>query len=221
MAEGKPGNQWSELNDDAVIDEMLRDANSKYWSTCSEYVRYFIARNFFNLPQQMKEEVVQETILSICRSLATFRRQSKLTTWIVTIARNRAIDALRRQTEIQLWEISSEEPYEHPEDETEPSTARASKTPEEITLIEEEIQEALAAIGVFIQEHAKSQRNRQILQYVMLDGYSYEKTAQILGVPAPVIGYVVRSARGYLRQALSGSPAKQRASGQEEFPFRE
>lgn len=203
MADGKPGNQWSELNDDAVIDEMLRDANSGYWSTCNDYVRYFIGRTFLNLSPQMKEEAVQETILSIYKSLSAFQRRSKLTTWVVSIARNRAIDALRRQAEIQQWEISPEEPREHPEDEAEPSTARAPKTPEEITLIDERIQETLAAIEAFIQKHAKSRRNRRILQHVLLDGYSHEETAQILGVPAPVIGYVVRSARDYLRQEPS------------------
>ena len=221
MADGKPGNQWSELNENAVIDKMLQDANSEYWSICSEYVRYFIGRNFLNLPLQMKEEVVQETILSIYKSLAVFRRQCKLTTWIVSIARNRAIDVLRRLADIQQWEISPEEPREHPEDEAEPSTARVSKTPEEITLLYEQIQETLDAIEVFIQKHAKSRRNRQILQYVLLDGYSHEETAQILGVPAPVIGYVVRSARDYLRQALSGSPDKQKEAEREESPFRE
>lgn len=203
MAEGKPGNQWSELNDDAVIDEMLQDAGSEYWSLCSEYVRYFIGKKFPNLFRQLKDEVVQETVLSIYKSLSAFRRESKFTTWVASIAYNRAIDALRRQADIQQWEIGSEDPLEHPEDEAELSDARVSKTPEEIALLSEKIQETLAAIEAFIQQHAKSRRNRQILQHVLLDGYSHEETARMLRVPAPVIGYVVRSAREYLRRELS------------------
>ena len=61
-------------------------------------------------------------------------------------------------------------------------------------------------IEEFLLLHTKPERNKQILQMVLIEGYSYEDTAQILGENAPVVGYIVRLARSYLRQQLSQSP---------------
>jgi RNA polymerase sigma-70 factor (ECF subfamily) len=205
MAEGKPGNPWSELNEHRVVEKMLGDANSEYWSTCREYVRYFIGGNFLNLPAQIKEEVVQETILSIYRGLSSFRGQCKFTTWVISVARSRAIDALRRQSEIEQWETGSEDAPDHAENETEPAPLPVSKTPEEIVLTNDQIHEVFAKIEEFLRKHGKAGRNRRILQLVLVEGYTQEEAAQILGVPAPVIGYVVRTARNYLRHELSFS----------------
>jgi RNA polymerase sigma factor (sigma-70 family) len=200
MTEGKSRNQWFELNDKSVIETMLINTDSEHWGRCSEFIRYFIEHQFPNLLQHLKDEAIQDTMLSVHRGLSTFRYQSNFTTWLATIARNRAIDALRRHTEITRWEEYPDDPPESNKDKAESSLTNRPRTPEEIVLTRERILETLAAIEAYLQMRANAERNRQILQMVLLEGKSYEETAQILGVPAPVVGYVARTARSYLRQ---------------------
>src|ERR1700676_514167 len=104
MTEGKPRNQWSELNETAVIEAMLMNADSEHWSKCNAFIRYYIEQQFSNLWPHFKEETVQDILLSVHKSLFTFRYQSKFTTWLIAIAHNRAIDVLRLQAEITHWE---------------------------------------------------------------------------------------------------------------------
>ncbi len=206
MTERKPHNQWSELNNMAVIEAMLMNNESEHWGKCREFIRYFIEKQFSSLLPHLKDEVVQETMLSVHKGLSTFRSKSKCTTWLASIARNRAIDALRRQTNITQWEIHPDGLLENHEDVPVSSTTNPPRTPEEIALTHERMQETFAAIEVFLQMHANYERNRQILQMILLDGYGYEETAQTLGVPAPIVGYVARAARNYLRQELFYKP---------------
>lgn len=47
--------------------------------------------------RQLAEEVVQDVMLAAWQSAAGFRGESKVLTWLLTIARNRAINAQRRR----------------------------------------------------------------------------------------------------------------------------
>jgi RNA polymerase sigma-70 factor (ECF subfamily) len=46
---------------------------------------------------QLAEEVLQDVMLAVWRSAGTFRGDSKVLTWLLTIARNRAINATRKK----------------------------------------------------------------------------------------------------------------------------
>lgn len=202
MLESKPHEQWSRLNELEIVEAMQLNRESEHWGMCSEFVRHFLDRKFSNLPSHLKDEVVQETILSVYRSFATFRHESKFTTWVVSIARNRAIDALRRPADTGQAETSLDDLAEFSENGADLSTSLLSKTPEEITLTNELLRETMIATEAFIQMHAKRGRNRQILYMVLFQGLSQKETAERLGVPAPVVGVVVRNARAHLRQVL-------------------
>lgn len=52
--------------------------------------------NYVNDPV-LAEEVLQDVMLAVWKSAATFRGEAKVLTWLLTIARNRAINAQRRQ----------------------------------------------------------------------------------------------------------------------------
>lgn len=206
MTEGKPGYQWSELNDEAVIEAMLINAESEHWNKCSAFIRYLIEKRFSNLSPQFQADTIQDILLSVHKNLPTFRYQSKFTTWLTAIARNRTIDVLRLHAEITRRERHLDDLPENHESDIESSTSNVPRTPEEIVLTKERIREVIIAIEVFLQLHTKPERNRQILQMVLFDGYSYEEAAQALGINAPVVGHVVRSARIYLDQKVSHAP---------------
>lgn len=191
---------WSRLNEPAFIEALRQDCDPACWEMCGEFVRFFLGRKFSNLPSHMKDEVVQETMLAVHKNLATFRFESKFTTWIVSVARNRTIDSLRRLAGIHF--VSTDELPDLIENGLEVAALALSQTPEEIVLTNEKIQSVFAAIEAFLQMHKKSERNRQILRLVLFDGLSQKEAASQLGVPAPVVGVVVRAARTYLRQEL-------------------
>src|SRR5260370_24170641 len=96
MAERKSGNRWSALNDAEVIVAMLSSTDSEYWGTCSDFLRYLLEKHFSKLSWQLKEDIAQDIMLKLSKSLSSFRGQCKFTTWLVSVIRNRTIDVLRR-----------------------------------------------------------------------------------------------------------------------------
>ena len=52
--------------------------------------------------QQLAEEVLQDVMLAAWNGAAGFRAESKVRTWLLTIARNRAINTRRRRTFTQV-----------------------------------------------------------------------------------------------------------------------
>ncbi|GAC1429395.1 MAG: hypothetical protein PVS3B3_28670 [Ktedonobacteraceae bacterium] len=210
MTEGTPQNKWSKLNDVTVIEAMLIDKHSEHWNTCHEYIQYIVKTKFGNLSPDFQQDAIQEGMLSVHKNLATFRRDCKLTSWLTTVAKNNAITQIRRQKDLQLREVHSESSSESPDDEIGHPALSTSKSPEEIALTNERIRETFAMLEDFLKpsntsegSKAWSDRNREILQMVLIDGESQEKTAQALGIPAPNIGYMVRAVRTYLSQKLS------------------
>lgn len=207
MTESK-SHRWSILNDAEVVKAMRKDRNSEHWEKCDAFVRYYIEIQFSNLLPHLKEETTQDILLLAFTHLSSFRAESSFITWLSAIAHNRAIDVVRKQKKITSWEQHPDDlPEDHEGDIGNPIIS-PSRTPEQLVLTRELIEEVLAAIEDFLQDHGKSDRNREILQMVMIDEQSYEETAQVLNINAPVVGYVVRSARIYLREALSSAKGK-------------
>ncbi len=143
MTESKPRYQWSELNDKAVIEAMLMNADSEHWDKCSAFIRYFIEKQFSNLLPHRKDETVQEILISVHKGLSTFRYHCKFTTWLVVIARNRAIDVLRQQAEITQWERHLDNLPESHENDIESLISNVPRTSEEIVLTQERIREVI------------------------------------------------------------------------------
>src|SRR5437879_5296576 len=105
IMEEKSNIKWPGPDDRAVVEEMLNSSDSKHWDECCEFVRKFIDIRYSTHPPHLKEEAVQETMLSVKRGLHSFLFKSKFTTWLASIARNRVIDELRKQHDIAQWEI--------------------------------------------------------------------------------------------------------------------
>ena len=148
-------------------------------------------------------------MLSVHKNLAAFRKDCKLTSWLTTVARTNAITQIRRQKDLLRREVHTESSSESQDDELDSLEISTSKTPEEIALTNERIQETFAMIEAFLMPSTASEgskvwaeRNREILQMVLIDGESQERTAQKLGIPAPNVGYMVRAARAYLSEKL-------------------
>jgi RNA polymerase sigma-70 factor, ECF subfamily len=127
----------------------------------------------------LADEVIQETYLKIWSSAGQFDPAlASPITWMVAIARNRAIDLLRKKAEISIEEVP--EVMDVAADTPEPLAAR------EMT---EELRRLLACIGRLDAER------RKLVLLAYYNGFSREQLAKQFGKP-------VNSIKTWLRRSL-------------------
>jgi RNA polymerase sigma factor (sigma-70 family) len=202
MIEEKSTIKWPGLDEKAVVEEMLDYSDSRHWGECCDFIRKLINVRYSSHPPDLREEAVQETMYSVRKGLHTFCYKSKLTTWLTSIARNCVVNELRIRNKFSRWEIHLDDPPENYGTEVDALIKNVPKTPEEDYLTRELLEEVFDALEEYLMIHAKRERNREILELVIREGHSHEETAKMLGVPSPVVGYIVRSAKRYVRNRL-------------------
>lgn len=132
------------------------------------------------------EEVVQETMIAVWKNAKSYREQSQVSSWILGIARNKALDRARaRQRE--------------PEFSKEKLDRRASSraTPEQITQREAQIERVRTALEKLSPEH------REVMVLAFYNDLSYSEIAQILDCPEGTVKSRVYYAKEQLRRILS------------------
>lgn len=78
----------------AMADGDIRALNELYARHGPMLLGYLTARVS---NRQLAEELLQDVMLAVWEHAATFEARAKVTTWMLTIARNRAINATRRK----------------------------------------------------------------------------------------------------------------------------
>jgi RNA polymerase sigma-70 factor (ECF subfamily) len=126
--------------------------------------------------RDLAEEVTQETFLRAFRFIARFRGESKFSSWLMRIARNCAMDALRGRHRDEQHKETAE-----PSAVTDGGVARA------------ELDAALAAI---------SEDHRQVFLLVEILGLSYQEAADALQVNVGTVKSRMFRARQRLCRAL-------------------
>lgn len=114
------------------------------------------------------EELVQEVFIKVSKGLKSYKHNSSPKTWIFSIARNVAIDDVRKRKRRIMHDTSSFD------ERIGTAERNASQTPEKILLQNEEEQELFQAI----QQLKKGFRDVLILRGVK--GFSVRETAEIL-----------------------------------------
>lgn len=133
----------------------------------------------------MAEELVQETMLTLWRRADSFDpRQASASTWIFTIARNKRIDALRRESRPDL------DPDEPALAITPPAHADEALAATESELI---LRQAITALP---------QEQAELLRICYYGDKSHRQIAQELGIPLGTVKSRLRLALSRLRQAL-------------------
>lgn len=128
---------------------------------------------------RLAEEVLQDVMLAVWRSAPRFRGECRLGTWLLTIARNRAINAYHRQ----VVPAASVLPLEDPDD------ARYLFTPDP-TEPHHELYEAIASLP---------DEFRETLELVFFHGLSLAETAHVLDVPGGTVKSRLHRAKERLR----------------------
>lgn len=134
----------------------------------------------------LADEVIQDAYMKIWRSAGDFDpRLASPTTWMVAIARNRAIDLIRKKTELAL----EEEPagLEVADDSPDPSARRE---------MSDELRRLLACLGGLDEER------RRIVLLAYYNGWSREQLAVKFGKPVNTIKTWLRRSLIELRECL-------------------
>ena len=150
--------------------------------------------------QHEAQDVAQEAFVRAYQGIGAFRREAKLSTWLVSITmnlcRNRRRWWARRK---QLIAGSLDDPGDTEEDAIGREAADPSPGPSQMAQRHEQHQQVLAALQQLDQAH------RSIVILRDLQGYAYEEIAQMLGCQVGTVKSRLNRARLQLRALLDGT----------------
>lgn len=135
--------------------------------------------------QQTVEEVFNDVMFEVWRQAKTFRRESKVATWVFGIAHNLGLNAVRarRGTVVDLEET----------DETQISDSSTQALAEQSNLTEK-IRGAMMRL---------SNEHRAVIELTFYHGFSYAEIARIVNCPVNTVKTRMFHARRQLRELLS------------------
>ena len=133
----------------------------------------------------LSEDVLSEVFLYVWRQADAFEAKSKVSTWLLAIARYKAISALRRRSDEQLDDVTAaavEDPADDPE------IALHGKQRSAL------VRKCLMKL---------SPAHRQVIDLVYYHEKSIEEVAQIVGIPANTVKTRMFYARDHLAELLA------------------
>src|SRR2546425_2779692 len=193
--------QWPGSDDRAVVYDMLDNADSPHWAACREYVNRCVTKLVFKwrCSPALREDVVQDSMLSVMKSLCDFQFQCRLTTWLMMIVDRRMADVMRSEKRRLAKEADSLDTTNLYGERDNERDVPSIHTVEEECLVREELRCVTAYLQEYLAYHSKPERNKQLLNLVLFRGFSVSEAAALLGVPSPTASYIVRNARRYVR----------------------
>jgi RNA polymerase sigma-70 factor (ECF subfamily) len=129
---------------------------------------YRFVLRFLN-DEALAEDMVSEVFLDVWRQAERFERRSQVSTWLMAIARNKALSALRRRSTEELDEEVAEF-IEDPSDTPEVSMQKRQQT----TVLQECLTQLSAA-------------HREIVDLVYYHEKTIEEVAEIISVPVNTV----------------------------------
>jgi RNA polymerase sigma-70 factor (ECF subfamily) len=135
----------------------------------------------------LAEDLVSEVFLDAWRQAATFESKSQVSTWLLAIARYKALSALRRRTD------------DHLDDQMAASIEDTADSPETAVGIKDRnsiVQKCLIQL---------SPAHREVIDLVYYHEKSVDEVAQIVGVPPATVKTRMFYARSKLADLLKGA----------------
>jgi RNA polymerase sigma-70 factor (ECF subfamily) len=129
---------------------------------------YRFALRFLN-DESLAEDMVSEVFLDVWRQAERFEARSKVSTWLLAMARNKALSVLRRRSTEELDEEVAEF-IEDPSDNPEVSMQKKQQA--------SSLQECLTQL---------SPAHREIIDLVYYHGKTIEEVVEIIGVPVNTV----------------------------------
>jgi RNA polymerase sigma-70 factor (ECF subfamily) len=138
------------------------------------------------------EDIAQEVFVQVFKSVGSFRRESKLSTWIYRIAINLCKN---RSKYLRVRHASDQEPLE-PDEGGGAAAFGASERPDDVATgkqVERVVQRALVALEPSF---------RECLVLRDLEDLSYEEIAEITGLPDGTVKSRIHRARARLKELV-------------------
>ncbi|HEY6257620.1 MAG TPA: sigma-70 family RNA polymerase sigma factor [Xanthobacteraceae bacterium] len=184
----RPANSNDAGSDEAL---MARLAEGDRQAMRALYARHHVSVYRFALRlvgnPATAEDIVSEVFIEVWRHAASFEGRARLSTWILTIARNKAVSALRGRSDQPL------------------DDAAAAAIPDQAITAEERL-DASQRGAVLRQCLAElSPAHREIVDLVYYHERSVEEAATILGVPAATVKTRMFYARKRLAECLQAA----------------
>jgi RNA polymerase sigma-70 factor (ECF subfamily) len=141
------------------------------------------------------EDITQDSLLKILDNVDTFRGESKFTTWAMKIAVREGYSELRRKRydDISLEQYSSYDPDEKDAVEIEHEQAGPDQITHESILVQKVMK---------IMEKQLTDKQKKVLQHLMIDQIPMTVVADIMGSNRNAIYKLVHDARLKLRKSL-------------------
>ena len=142
--------------------------------------------------QSMAEDVVQEAFVSLWRSGARYdATRGSVRTWVLSVVRNRAIDAFRRESAKGGRDVSEE------------GIAERMPAPE-LTDAEVERRDEARQVRKALVELPPDQR--QVIELAYFGGFTHSQIADMLALPSGTVKGRMRLGLTKMRLALGDSP---------------
>jgi RNA polymerase sigma-70 factor (ECF subfamily) len=135
----------------------------------------------------LAEDLVSDVFLDVWRQAAAFKARSQVSTWLLAIARNKAISAMRRRRDEQLDEqalATVEDPADDPQTVAENDSRAAI------------VQKCLARL---------SPAHRKVLDLVYYHEKSIDEIAEIIGIAASTVKTRAFYARSQMQKHLKSA----------------
>ncbi len=192
-------NAWSKLKEPGVVQEMLSNADSHYWTLCYELIPLMVRKAMLraHLPSSLEEDIIQQVMEALVRDLSHLRKEGSFIAWLAQVVASKVVDAQRYSIRRDR-PCTSLEQLKDDEGEIEYFAVPAIRATESECLIREQLREAIAKLRMFLALHRKAGRNAEILHAVLLDDRKCADVARELEIDCQVVRYVVSMARRYL-----------------------
>src|SRR5207249_4461529 len=174
-----------QAGDEAAFQDLFR----KYAPRVLQLARRFVGS------QAQAEELTQDVFVQIFRFRHRYKPQSRLTTWVFTIATNLCLNELRRperQLRVDLWERRDGE--DRPEGPPLPDPAAV--TPEEGAATRELAEQLQAAVA------GLPPKQRMALLLSRVDGLAYRDVGEAMGCSEGAVKALLFRATQTLKQSL-------------------
>jgi RNA polymerase sigma-70 factor, ECF subfamily len=135
--------------------------------------------------RSIAEEIVSDVFLEAWRHAARFGMRSQVSTWLLAIARNKALTRLRRRSESQLSETDFPLTIEDPDDNPEQCLDK---------------QDRGRAVRLCLKQLSRS--HREVIDLVYYHGKSVGEVAEIVGIPASTVKTRMHYARSRMAMLL-------------------
>ena len=137
--------------------------------------------------ESVAEDLISEVFLDVWRQAGRFEGRSQVSTWLLAIARFKALSALRRR----------------PDEELDDETAEAIEDPSDDPEVALEKKDKSAAIRKCLEK--LSAEHREIIDLVYYHEKSVEEVAQIVGIPENTVKTRMFYARKRLAELLKAA----------------